>query len=396
MKNQPLITHFVEFLQCTNSCIGAILRDGNVSVSPDEYVELRRHLKWYTRFERLGETTLVDKSKKSKSVFNNLKQISTLLRVHYKWLLKLLRKLYKMVEGFTPCEKTANEIESLTKMTNDLNDQLQAVYNPIQKISKRIKRHLALPLPHPSETSMNVHSELGEITKDLEARDETGSTLKRELKIVSVQLNEGPAMRRQTISLWSDVHFGKAIDEETLEAVLTVKRFCDDRHIRLRTPAEIESVRDQVSLLPAGEMTQLNARTQLWPIYEHVFLSLASSLQGRMCLEETIPTAITEQCLARYADVASIPTDLMGLLIAMTRTEVEQRQRLLPLLFYQLAHFAQRSYAVRNSSLLLQWRGVTEEENMENSLTAYSAPKVCNLQNFSILKKGCLKNSITL
>ncbi|XP_032667152.1 midasin [Odontomachus brunneus] len=376
LKNQPLITHFVEFLQRANSCIDAILRDGNMSVSPDVYVELRRHLRWYTRFERLGETMLVDKSKKSKNVFINLKQTSTLLRVHYKWLLKFLRKLCEMINEFTPCQKTVNEIESLIEMKNDLNHQLQSVYNPVQKISKRIKKYLTLPLPHPSEISMNVHSELGEITKDLEARDETGNTLKRELKIVSVQLNEGPAMRRQTISLWSDVHSLKAIDEETLETVLTVKRFCDDSHIRLRTPAEIESVRDQVSLLPAGEMTQLNARTQLWPIYEHMFLSLASSLQGKMCLEETIPAAIIEQCLARYADIASIPSDLMGLLTAMTRTEIEQRQSLLPLLFYQLAHFAQRSYAIQDSSLLLQWRGVTEEEDVESSLTAYSAPKM--------------------
>lgn len=388
LKNQPLIAHFIEFLQRTKSCINAILHDVNVNMSPDTYVELRRHLRWYTRFERLGETTLVNKSKKSKSIFIGLKQTSMLLRVHYKWLLKFLRKLRKIVSEFALCEKTTSEIDSLTKLTDNLNDQLQSVYDPIQKISKKIKKYLTLPLPHPSEISMNVHSELAEVTKDLEARHEAGDRLKWELKIVSVQLNEGPAMRNQMISLWSDVHSGKAIDEETLETVLTVKRFCDDSHIRLRTSAEVESIRDQVSSFPTGQMTRLNASMQLWPVYEHIFLSLASSLQEKLCLEETISVVTTKKCLARYADVPSIPSDLMGLLIAMTQTEIEKNRRtlLLPRLFYQLAHFAQRSYTVRDSSLLLHWRGITEEKEVEE-LTMFKVPKVCNLQNFSYTEK---------
>lgn len=361
-----------------HSCIEAILRDRNVSVNPEKYVELRRQLKWYTRFERLGETTLVNKSNRSKNVYINLERTSTLLRVYYKWLLKFLRGLCKMAGELEPSEETAKKVESLEEMTNELNSQLGLVYDPVQKISKRIKKYLTLPPPHPSEVSVNVLAELTEVTKDLEARDEAAGIFKRELKITSVQLNDASEMRRQTISLWNDVHSEKAIDEGTLETVLAVKRFCDDSHIRLRTSAEVEYVCDQVHSLSAGQMARLNAETQLWPVYEHVFLSLASSLQGRLCLEKTIHAA--GECLARYSDVSSIPSDLIGLLDAITRPEAEQRQRtlLLPRLFYRLAQFAQQSYAVRDSSLLLQWRGVTREEDADDLLDAYVEPKVCN------------------
>lgn len=376
----------MEILQRTSSCIDAILRDDNVSVSSEEYVKLRRDLRWYTRFEGLGETTLVNK-KKSKNVFVSLKQTSALLRVHYKWLLKFLRKLFEMARESTQCQKTMSRIKLLTEITDDLNDQLKSVYDPVRKISKIVKRYLTLPPPHPSEVSVNVHSELNGVTRDLEAQDEAAGILKRELKIASVQLNDAPAMRRQTISLWSDVYSGKVIDEGTLETALAVKRFCDDSHIRLRTSAEIESVRDQVKSLSAEEMTRLIAGTQLWPVYEYVFLSFASSLQKNLCLKETIRAAATttEECLARYADVVGIPSDLMGLLSAITRPEVERRQRtlLLPRLFYQLAQFTRRSYAVRDSSLLLQWRGITEEEDAEDSLHAYVEPKVCNSRDLS-------------
>ncbi|KYM78871.1 Midasin [Atta colombica] len=91
LKNQPLIMYFVQFLEQTRSCINAILQDININIK--EYIDLRKELKWFTRFETLGEFTLIDKTKKSKDVFMNLDRISVLLRVHYKWLLKLLRNL---------------------------------------------------------------------------------------------------------------------------------------------------------------------------------------------------------------------------------------------------------------------------------------------------------------
>ncbi|XP_011696637.1 PREDICTED: midasin-like [Wasmannia auropunctata] len=373
LKNQPLITHFVQFLEQANSCINTILQDVNVNI--EEYVELRTELRWFMRFERLGEMTLIDKSVKSKDIFTNLDQISLLLRVHYKWLLKFLRKLFaiprKSVSKQTMSEK------QLWEIVGRMNNQLESVYDPVNKIAKRIKKHLTLPPPHSTEISMEVHSGLTRITRDLDVRNEGGSTLKQELKIISVQLKDALAMRQQTISLWSDVYARRSIDETALRIVREVEQFCDESHIRLRVPAEVEDILNRVRSLPQREMAQSNAAIRLWPIYEYVFLSLAGTLQGEMCREVTISGVVLAECLARFADVASIPSDLMGLLSAMTQGKVERESEflLLPELFCCLAQFAQQSHAFKDTSRLLHWRGVTEED-VEKSVTSYAESKM--------------------
>ncbi|XP_067207005.1 midasin [Linepithema humile] len=379
LGDKPLIRKFTQLLVYVNSCIETILRDDSVSINVEEYVELRKELKWLARFERLGEMTLVDKSNKSKGVFTNLEQISSLLLVHYKWLLKFLRKLFARKRSSS--EKITCEIELLSEVLNNLNNQLITIHDPMKKIAKRIKKHLRLPPPHSTELCMQVHSRLRKLTKDFSVKDEGVSVLKRELKLVSVQLKDAPAMRYQMISLWSDVYSEEIIGDETAEAalqtILEVERFCDDSHIRLRVPAEIESVLSRVRSLPAKEMTQLNVRIQLWPIYEYVFLSLAGVLQCEIYEDAKTTSAVTVAgCLARFADVPGIPSDLMGLLSAMTRVDVtlEEKYLLLPELFYRLAQFVQQSYAIKDTSCLLHWSGVTEDA--EESVTSYVQPKM--------------------
>lgn len=354
-------------------------------MNSEEYVELRRELKWYTRFETLGEMTLINKLKKSKNTFTNLEQISSLLKVHYKWLLKFLRKLSIMAGQF-PNKKTASEIE-LWEIVSEVNNQLDSVFDPIKKISKRVKKYLILPSPHSSEISMKVHSELRKLTKDFNIKNEGDMVLqKQELKIISVQLKDALAMRHQMISRWNDIYSRKPIDEMT--SIVEVERFCEESHIRLRVSADIENILNRVRSLPEKEMMQLNAKIQLWPIHEYVFILFAYRLQAQMCQEGTISASTLVECLARFADVPSIPSNLIGLLNAMTRAEIEYTQKilLLPELFYELAQFARQSHAVKNTNRLLHWHGITEED-MEGSLTSYTECKVCIL--FLYRKKFC-------
>lgn len=319
------------------------------------------------------------KSEKSKRGFTNLEQISLLLRVHYKWLLKFLRKL-DVIKSVEMSVETVNEMKHLWKTVSLMNSQLESVYDPIRKISKRIKKYLILPSPHSTEISMEVHSKLRRVTRDFDVRDEGGSTLKQELKIISVQLKDALAMRQQTISLWNDIYSRKSIDETTLQIVHEVEQFCNESHIRLRVPAEVNDILNRVRSLPEREMTQLNERIRLWPIYEYVFLSLVSTVQGEMCQEVTISGVALAECLARFADVASIPSDLMGLLSAITRMEVVRgsERLLLPELFCYLEQFVQRSHVFKDTSRLLHWCGITEED-VEKSVTSYVESKVCVL-----------------
>ncbi|KAL6259531.1 hypothetical protein P5V15_009448 [Pogonomyrmex californicus] len=372
LKGEPLITSFVKFLKEVNSCIDIVLHDTNINT--EEYVELRSELKWYTRFEKLGEMTLIDKTKKSEIM--NLEQISSLLRVHYKWLLKFLHKLFIIRKSVRENKETKSKIKGLGVIVAQINHHMESVYDPFKKISKKIKKYLTLPPPHSSKISMEVYSGLIQITKDFDVRIEAGSILKQELKIIAVQLKDALAMRQQTISLWNDVYFNEPIDETTLQVVQKIEEFCNESHIRLRVPVEIESILDKVRSLPEKEMMQLNTRIRLWPIYEYVFLSFACTLQGEMCRGVTISGVTLADCLARFADVASIPSNLMGLLSVMSRVEIKQESQLLllPELFCCLAQFVQQSYAFENTSRLLHWCGITEKD-IEKSITSYIEPK---------------------
>ncbi|KYN05743.1 Midasin [Cyphomyrmex costatus] len=353
LKNQPLITFFVQFLEQASFYIKTILQDINI----EKYIDLRKDLRWFSRFERLGELTLIDKAGKSKGLFTNLDQISLLLSVHYKWLLKFLRKLKSL------SNKTMSK-SKLWNIVDRINHQLESPYDSIKKISKRIKKFLILPSPHSTEVNMEVQSKLMRITKDLDERDEGGSTLKQKLKIISVQLKDALAMRKEIILLWRDVYSRKSFDETTLENIHNVEQFCD------------KSLRDlAVHSLPKREMMQSNARICLWPIYEYVFLSLACTLQGKMCREETISSVTLTECLAKFEDVTSIPSDLMGLLRAMVGVERKVELLLLPELFCCLAQFIQRSHAFKDTSRLLHWRGITEED-IEESITSYVESKI--------------------
>ncbi|XP_077262322.1 midasin [Temnothorax americanus] len=374
LKNQPLITCFVQFLEQAHSCIKAILQ--YVKVNVDSYVKWRAGLRWFARFERLVEITLIDKSEKSKDVVTNLEQTSLLLRVHYKWLLKFIRELLLRAKEYLSVETMSVVVKRLRETISPINNQLESIYDPLGKISKRIKKELTLPPPHSTKISMEVHSELMRITGDFDVRDEGGSTLKQKLKIISAQFENTLAMRQQTISLWSDIYSRKSSDGTTLQTVNEVEKFCKESHIRLRGPTEVEDILNKVRSLPKEEMTQLNMRTQLWPIYEYVFLSLACTLQEEMCRKATISGVALAKCLARFADVASIPSDLMGLLSAIARKEVVQGSDLLllPELFRCLEQFVQRSYAFKDSSRLLHWRGITEED-IEKSVTSYTESK---------------------
>jgi len=376
LKNQPLITRFVELVERANSCIDVILQGYDVIANFEEYVELRKDLMWYTRFVKLGEMTLISKKKTSENMFINLEQISSLLKVHYKWLLKFLRRLLVIVERSSR-DAIPVEVGRLIDLVDNLNSQLGPMYDPMRKISKRIKKHLTLPSAHSSEICMNVHSKLRKITLKLDARDKGGSTLRQEWRIVALQLDNALTTKRRVISLWREVYSGRPIDTTIWQAILETEQLCEDQ-TRLESSEDYESVLNRVhSLLPATKVAQLNINTQLWPIYEYVFLSLASTLQGEMCRNGTILTA---ECLSRFADLPSVPSDLMGLLDTMARTEVEQKRKiaLLPELFHRIAQFAQQSYAVRDASRLLQWHGITTTEDEELSGFTYTESKVCN------------------
>lgn len=340
----------------------------------------------------MGEMTLVNKSKMSKSIFTNVDRISSLLWLHYKWLLKFLRKLYTMVRKYALHAKTISEMQSLSETIDDLNDQLDSVYDPITKISKRIKKQLTLPPPHSSEFSMNVHSKLRKITRILDLAKDEEDTRQQKMELIFILLNEIQDRRREMINVWKEVYYERSIEtllSQRLEPLNLpdIEQFCENQ-ISAEIENFVEETRKQTK-------QSLNARIQLRPIYEYMFLSFACNLQGKLCLEWTTfdNFSTLEKCLKNYFYAnQSLPIDLMGLLCAISRhifasinqrslTDLQQKQKalLLPELFRHLARFLRRSNAVRDPTFLLHSHGLSEdieEEDAEKLPTSNIESKV--------------------
>ena len=70
----------------------------------------------------------------------------------------------------------------------------------------------------------------------------------------------------------------------------------------------------------------------------------------------------------KFEDVPTIPPRLIGLIKALNANEISTRRRisLLPELLFSVEEFAERSFAVKHSSILLHWHDNEEDGAEEN------------------------------
>ncbi|XP_015604930.1 midasin [Cephus cinctus] len=369
LNDQPLITNFVIFLAQLDKCIYLILKDAAVKVDNKRYVEIRRNLKWRARFYKLGEFTLIDKLKKSSSRYENLDQISWLLRVHYKWLIKFLENIFQLSKDLALRDECSIEIDSLRAMITEINKSLITVQDRFRKLSRKIKLYLDLPQPYSSEEVLSVYKILKNVSNNFSTwKDrQAGNKLKQELKIACLQFEEILEARSKAITLWHDIYLGKELNDAALSTTSEIVQHCEGNYLSLRNSVEISQVVARVHDINEKELTLMAARVQLWPIYEYMFLILTASLQKRVSekmLNNEMDMNRTSCLFPKFAEIPSIPINLLAVLnaILIKIDNPIERNQLMPELFIWLTRFAHSSYAVKGSNRLLHWNGIIEED----------------------------------
>lgn len=379
MKNEPLIVKFVELIEQSADIIDIILHNENLTISDKEYIELRDGLKWFRRFYELGGIELIDKSR---GTFLDVRDISSSLKVHYKWLVKLLKKLFVLLDPKSNDEKT--------QLTNFLNRYINVLIDvdKFRKIRKRIKKLLSIPTPHFSESAMAFDEKLRSLLKKQEVTEEDLiESEKTRLKIASLGLAENFAVREQLIEICTKnyknnrVNVNRSADLmelEELAAKVTILKESDDNRIKtVDNSTEIE----------------------MWPIYEFFFLlftcrfqrkfseNFSSDVDREICkkfdelisVEEDGKMLYEDACLMndkqcenvseknekiydesvfeKFERIPTIPVRLIGLLKALNSddTLLKQKISLFPELLSSIEEFSQRSFAVKNSDVLLHW-----------------------------------------
>ncbi|KAK2585693.1 hypothetical protein KPH14_010307 [Odynerus spinipes] len=385
LKNQPLVTDFVKLVYQTNACVNCLLRDSALVIDNEAYVEFRQNLRYCNRFFELGEMTLINKLERKNT---NLEDIALLLRVHYKWLIKFIYKLFTSIDNSLFSEETINEMNKLFVTVNAINQLLLSTHDPFRKITKKIKKHLVVPLPHISETSMNVNVRIRKVLKNfLPWGDRSNDqAMKQGLRIMSIQLNDAMAIRYQMISLWNNIYSNPIVDDSISNAISEIEQFCESNHLGLNTPMEMSMVLEKINSIDSKELTAMSSNVQLWPIYEYLFLLSAHASYRKLCEHSTNTMTDSQYLFENFSKIPSIPANLIAILSTIFTNEIDSNQRMLLMaeLCVLLSQFSEHTHAVKDSKALLHWNGIINDD-ADTSVVSYDAPKVHNFVDGAIL-----------
>ncbi|CAD1474144.1 unnamed protein product [Heterotrigona itama] len=411
LKNEPLILKFAEMTDQFGKIIETILHSRNLSMDDREYVELRDGLKWYQRFHQIGESKLIDKSR---GVFLDVREISSHLKVHYKWLTKFFKKLLALSRDLR------GELESSDFLQKHLNVAIDA--DKYRKIRKRIKKLLFVRSPHFSESSMIFHERLQSISRKLEiVEEDLIDSLRTKLKVVSIGSPENLIARKSFIEVC--VQSFENPRQNVTEGTLKIEEIC-------KNVSEVKEV-SRCDVKASESFSEI----EIWPIYEFFFLLFAYRFQRRFCDEfsndfkeqmhrnfeknsdkgnrmsetlmdweepgdfvettgESLGRIYKESVFRKFEDVPTIPPRLIGLIKALNANEISTRRRisLLPELLFSVEEFAERSFAVKNSNILLHWydsEGNGPEENFNIFQTNFiNKSSLCDLIFELFLRKS--------
>ncbi|XP_017886215.1 midasin [Ceratina calcarata] len=348
LKNVPLILNFSNMIEQSSKFIHLLLRNENLSLTDKEYVEVRDGLRWYQRYQNLGTTKLVDKTR---GTFYDLKEISSSLEVHYKWLRKFIKKLlaHSSLESFNLSTRTKIKHFSATCL-NEVTSN-----DDYRKFRKLVKKQLPIPSPHLSESSMSFDEKLRSVSRRLRVTDEDLIDPSRtKWKIIVLALNL--STRKRLIEIYERDYKIKLDEHRDWSQELTE---IEEIAVSISEPRENSDNSDKIDV-----------NVEAWPIYEFFFL-LSTYRFLKLFKEDNNSRDYCEKiykddALSKFEEVPTIPAGLIGLIKTLNSRETSLNQSvfLQPELLSSFFKFAQRSFAIENSHVLLNWRDIKETEEI--------------------------------
>ena len=354
LKDQPLITNYVILLQQVKKCIDHVLRNSKKVIDGYKYVVLRQKLKWYSRYCDMGRIVLLNRAEKSKNLFENVDEVTLLMKVHYKWLTKFLDFLE---ENYEEHESDVDYIEhsvTLRNIMDEIDTSLISVYDPFRKICKVYKKRMNSPLPCSSDVALNACPILQSITDSFSPTRNKyiSSNLSNERKFITLQTAEALQIRSQLISLWHKIYDNETIDESIFDTLKNMNKFCSVSLNVTESSEESESTNEFEKLSPK-DIVKLTSNVQLWPLHEYMFTLFVSMFQRKFCEKlskddvSTLPSAYLSN---QHMHIPNIPVELLAILDTINRKQdnLEERNRLLFALFTWFLKFNENSYAIKN------------------------------------------------
>lgn len=337
--------------QC-RAIVDTILEHGDLPIDGKTCLELRDELKWYKRFDAQGAARLVDRSR---GTFFDLREINSSLIVHYKWLIKSLRRLFSLLPPSHHLHQRLSDFSARFFHLHEGGDKYR-------KLRKKVRSRLpSVPSPHHSHERIAFLEKLRSASRKLEINEEDSLDPSRtRLKIASIRHGQNSTARDTLMRIW--IEDWKMADDSWIED--------KDREIRRVDESILELRSESAIFTPAWRES-----VELCPIYEFFFLVLAHRFQRKLWdeysrnddfqgddLKERDWKIWVGGALRIFEGVATIPGRLIGLMTVLSEERGRRIPAMLHELFNGLEDFTGRSFSAGNSNVFLRCLRENEEE----------------------------------
>ncbi|KAH0539887.1 hypothetical protein KQX54_009475 [Cotesia glomerata] len=334
----PIATFFVPFLTLVNRWINTYFKDLCDCSNNNKYIELRQDLQWFRRFYEQGQLTFINKLRRENEKIES-DHTEMLLKVHYRWLRKLLTRTFEECDDLVRNENE-HTIESLKEFMSEFDDYLRDQQS-FKKLTKKVKEQLNILHPFTSEAMIKYYKKLVFYYEDYFLPKNTEFSY--QLNLVFRQLEETKNIRFELTKLWENI-FNDEFNEEMAKDVMTKIELLLEEYQLLSSFKIKEFTEKILSTHSKKTLIEMSANVQLWPVYEHTFVIFAHKLHCQLNEAFNGSITINSSLINKFNHLSCVPVNLIAVLSTLINKsdERENCERLLPELFRYLTQYKGR------------------------------------------------------
>ncbi|XP_008553567.1 midasin [Microplitis demolitor] len=361
----PIATFFSPFISLVNQWINNYLKYLCDCSNNIKYIEIRQDLQWFRRFYEQGKLTFINKLHRVNEKVES-DHTEMLLKVHYRWLRKLLTKTFEESNNSLATNEDKKTIETLKEFMEQFDNYLREQQS-FKKLTKKIKEQLNILRPFTSELIIKNYKQLDHYSDDLFLPK--NNEFNYQLNLVFIQLEETKTIRRKFEKLWENILNDEFNEDMAADVMSSVDIFLNK--YKLSNRFNIKEVMEIIlSSYSSKTLIEMSSNIKLWPIYEYTFIMFAHKLHCQ--LNEKLSSDINinnSEIVNKFLNLSCVPTNLIAVLATLLNknTERDNCERLLPELFRYLTQYKTRD-TYDHSNFVNCLKSVFEEDSKPDEL----------------------------
>ncbi|KAF7997921.1 hypothetical protein HCN44_009319 [Aphidius gifuensis] len=372
--NIPLVTMFYPFADKLNNWILTYIKTVINHIDYKKFYDIKKSINWIKRFYQQGELVLIDKlnnddSNKATSLLDN---IEILLKVHYKWMKKIVDKTINLNDN-TLSENIKLIRDIILSLLQEIDVTVYSVDDRFTKFTKIIKNNIITPLPFNSETIITNFKCLKNITNEFSTLERVDDVnfLSWKIRLILLHLDESKKLRYNLINTWQKIYNEEFNDTDIYTELIDDSESIKNQYmIGLNTHEQVTHALDVIlSTQNDHKLNEIYTKIQLYPIYEYAFYMFVNKFHAITCCkinnDNTDDNSLltNEYSLNKFIDIPSIPMNLLGVIKTIYENYQQpiKLMRLIHDLFQGLTKLSYASNAFKNPNLMINFTNINNE-----------------------------------